>query len=181
VPPLKCFLFYTLTTVGTISGGYSLGTLGGISSTAFGINDSGKIVGHSDIGSSIDHAFLFDGTMTDIGTPPGASSWVNARDINNSDQIVGYYSNSTGYEQAYLYDGGTWINLPSLGGNSSNALEINDSGQIIGWAKTSSGEQHAVLWNPVAVVPEPVSSILFLIGGATLGLRGYARRKRQVV
>ena len=41
---------------------------------------------------------------------------------------------------------------------------------------------NVVSGNTVAtVVPEPVSSILFLTGGAALGLRSYVRRKRQAV
>jgi probable HAF family extracellular repeat protein len=69
------------------------------------------------------------------------------------------------------------IELGTLGGNFSEALAINDLGQIVGEAKTSTGEKHAVLWNPVSVVPEPVSSTLFLIGGGLLAGRRYLRKK----
>jgi probable HAF family extracellular repeat protein len=49
-----------------------LGTLGGSSSAAYGINAGGQVVGYSTIaGDSNYHGFLFDQNhMTDLGTYP---------------------------------------------------------------------------------------------------------------
>jgi len=76
-----------------------LGTLGdnGRYSSAKGINDSGQVVGYSRLNDGYDHAFLYDGTMHDLGTLwSGGSSY--AYDINNSGQVVG----SSGH--AFIYD-----------------------------------------------------------------------------
>lgn len=72
----------------------SLGHLGGSESDAYGINDSGQVVGRSWItGNTTPHAFLYDGSvMIDLNTLLQANSgWelTEARDINNLGQIVG--------------------------------------------------------------------------------------------
>ena len=67
-----------------------LGTLGGNTSEAFGINASGDVVGESYLSDDATmHAFLYShGKMTDIGSLPGASFTV-AKAINDRGQIVG--------------------------------------------------------------------------------------------
>src|SRR5215212_3985870 len=76
-----------------------LGTLGdnGRYSSATSINDSGQVVGYSRRNDGYDRAFLYDGTMQDLGAlwDPGSSV---AYDINNSGQVVG----SSGH--AFIYD-----------------------------------------------------------------------------
>src|SRR5215207_10175943 len=54
-----------------------LGTLGGTNSYAYGINDSGQVVGYSDTANSGPHAFLYDSTngMKDLGTLGGTNSY----------------------------------------------------------------------------------------------------------
>ena len=85
-----------------------LGTLGGSLSYAYGINDSGQVVGVSWItGNSTSHAFLYDGgNMIDLNTLlPTGSGWVlkSAYGINDSGQIVGYGSiNGSSDERAFL-------------------------------------------------------------------------------
>ena len=81
-----------------------LGTLSGGNSCAYGINNSGQVVGESN-SSNGSRAFLWqDNTMVDINSfLPENSGWVleNATDINDSGQIVGYgYYN--GQTRAFL-------------------------------------------------------------------------------
>jgi probable HAF family extracellular repeat protein len=67
-----------------------LGTLGGSSSGANGINDSGQVVGWAyPAGNGAEHAFLYSGgAMSDLGTLGGTIS--GASGINDSGQVVGY-------------------------------------------------------------------------------------------
>ncbi len=127
-----------------------IGTLGGNSSIAFSINDSGQMVGISNIkGQSDGHAFFYsNGSMKDLGTLGGIYS--AAYKINNNGDIVG---NSTlkGDEvlHTFLYSNGTMANLGSLGKYSSIAYGINMSGQIVGQAIIDSerGIAHGFLYS----------------------------------
>jgi probable HAF family extracellular repeat protein len=128
-----------------------LGTLGGGSSEAYGINDSGQIVGGSKTSSGEQHAFLYEnGQMKDLGTLGGGYSEATA--INNAGQVVGKSSTSSGEVHAFLYDSTNGMkDLGTLGGSggvnpSSYASDINNSGQVVGLAYTSSGERHAFLY-----------------------------------
>ncbi len=131
----------------------NLANLEGFSSEAFDINDSGQIVGRSQVNSldpfgnsfSPNHAFLWEnGTMTDLGTFGGVNS--SAFGINNRGQVVGSVENNSGEERAFLWQDGMITDLGTLGGSTSVAVRINDSSQIVGGAETSSGNQHAFLW-----------------------------------
>ena len=70
-----------------------LGTLGGVNSRAFGINNVDKIVGESDTPTGANHAFLSEGgAMTDLNDLlPANTGWQlnQARDINESAVIIG--------------------------------------------------------------------------------------------
>jgi probable HAF family extracellular repeat protein len=86
-----------------------LGTLGGIYSRAFGINDSGQVVGYSTIiGDSESHAFIYSNeTMIDLNsfTINGIDDWDHltvARSINNLGQIVGWGLKKDGSMPAFL-------------------------------------------------------------------------------
>src|SRR5271165_5942603 len=66
-----------------------LGTLGGTSSFAQAINNSGQIVGYSYMAGNVNmNAFLYcAGAMTDLGTLGGSDSFALA--INGAGQVVG--------------------------------------------------------------------------------------------
>jgi probable HAF family extracellular repeat protein len=60
-----------------------LGTLGGPTSAAYGVNNDGKVVGAADTDANGDaHAFLYDTAMRDLSTLPGRTTSA-ARAINN--------------------------------------------------------------------------------------------------
>ena len=109
-----------------------LGTLGGSSSDATGINDSGQVVGDSWLSTAANSgrdAFLYSGgSMTDLGTLGGDSY---ATGINDSGQVVGHlvYPTDQGFH-AFLYSSGSMTDLGT--GLISCATGINDSVRLSG-------------------------------------------------
>lgn len=127
-----------------------LGTLGGPQSFAYGINDSGQVVGSADTKSGHAHPFLYqNGQLTDLA-PLGLGGF--AADINNKGQIaigevVGKATGS-GAEPAtyslidlFVYQNGTMTDLGRLGDQTEPTF-INSSGEIVGtygFGATGSG------------------------------------------
>jgi probable HAF family extracellular repeat protein len=83
-----------------------LGTLGGDSSFAYGINDAGQMVGNSlTSGNASDHAFVYqNGRMADLNDLTPGSGWLLsvAYAINNNGLIVGFGVNPLGQGHAFL-------------------------------------------------------------------------------
>jgi probable HAF family extracellular repeat protein len=120
-----------------------LGTLGGQSAQAWGINDSGFVTGNSqttsDIGAT--HAFLWQkgARMLDLGTLAGDFSYGTF--INANNHVVGYSTidKENGRVHAFLHDGKEMLDLGSLGGASmqsdrSFALGVNVHDQVVGYS-----------------------------------------------
>jgi probable HAF family extracellular repeat protein len=123
-----------------------LGTLGGTSSWAFGMNNNGQVVGSSfprGTTTTINPYLYSNGRMTNLNTNGG---W--ATGINDSGQVVGTAvigSNS----HAFTYSNGHTTDLGTLGGIYSEGWAINKNGLAVGWAEFSrnSYSHHAVLYN----------------------------------
>ena len=141
-----------------------LGTFGGKGSIAFGINNSGQVVGGAMTKSGDVHAFLWQASrgMLDLGTLGGIGTI--AFGINKSGQVVGKtttqtlqaldaFLNVSGDEHAFLYSDGKMTDLntmidPASGWHLSSAAAINDQGQIVGSGINKAGQSHAFLLTP---------------------------------
>jgi probable HAF family extracellular repeat protein len=119
-----------------------LGTLGGGDySSAFGINDSGLVVGNSNTATGL-RAFSWtaSGGMHDLGALPGAVD-SQAYGVNNAGQVAGASGS-----HAVIFTNGGIQDLGTLGGTTSEAHGINNSGQVVGMSQTSDGSTHAFLF-----------------------------------
>lgn len=136
-----------------------LGTLGGSSSGATGINGAGQIVGYSrTAGDTYQHAFLYsNGQMTDLGVLPGGTD-SRADGINDSGVVTGTSSTTkpgTTYptpDHAFIYSGGRMTDLGNVSTsgqfvNFSHAGAINQSAQVTGWSNTDGGTPRAFLYS----------------------------------
>ena len=129
-----------------------LGTLGGDTSYAFGINDSGEVVGYSYLADNVTrHAFIWTvtGGMVDLGTLPGGA-WSQGEKINASGEISGeggrrqrrqvpfFWSPSTGFVTAPG---------PFEDGSGAYGFGINDAGVVTGQAYLRHDILYGILWS----------------------------------
>lgn len=116
-----------------------LGTLGGISSLAFAVNDSGWVTGAADRASGGYGAFIYSGGfMRDLGDLGGGASAGNG--INAKGEVVGEALIPPPQDEpwrAFLYTDGTMYDLNRLviggldGAVLNSARAINERGQIV--------------------------------------------------
>jgi len=144
-----------------------LGTLGGLNSEAWGVSNTGQVVGASETAGGRWHAFLWsDGVMTDLGTLGDQESYALA--INDVGQVVGWSQKTAEpfdanelyppvVHRAFLWQDGVMTDLGTLGGLNSEAYGITADGLVVGWSDTAAGsatdpnqaaQKHAFLWRP---------------------------------
>ena len=150
-----------------------LGTLGGTSSGARGINASGQVVGWAELtGNTAQHAFPWqNGRMTDLGTLSGTYS--TAYGINKSAQVVGsadLTGNTATHAFVWQQKGGmTDLNTELPAGSGwvlTTASGINDGGQIVG-SGTINGQTHAFLLTPSATTKQATRIVVSSFSSST--------------
>lgn len=156
---ILCVLLLPLTVVVPNASGevqYNLTDLGrlpeGSFSWAFGINDSGQIVGWADYnGGSNSCAFLWQnsGGMQYLSTLELQAQ--SAAAINNNGQVVGAALTATNSQCGFLWQvsNGMTAILPLPGDSSCHACNINNNGQVVGRSNRDYGQVHtqqAIIW-----------------------------------
>jgi probable HAF family extracellular repeat protein len=122
-----------------------LGTLGGATSVALGINNFGEVVGYSETADKQNHAFLYlaGGQLLDLGTLGGHVSYASR--IRDCGILVGHAAIPDGRMRAFIAAIGTFelFDLSSLdvrlAGPYSTASGINREGQVVGFTYTPGG------------------------------------------
>jgi probable HAF family extracellular repeat protein len=128
-----------------------LGTLGGATSSARGVNDSGQIVGGAATYGGYTHAYLYvGGQMSDLGTLGGHTS--EALAVNASGTVVGRAQLANGDTHAFTWRAGHMADIGTIGGSygggSSIASAVNINGIVAGQSSIAagSGVVHAFRW-----------------------------------
>jgi probable HAF family extracellular repeat protein len=162
------------TGTGNVNLGFVLGppvdTEQNSSSEAYGINNSGLIVGRSTDVVFVDNysylfATLFSTTNQDLGTLGGYSGGF-AYAINSRGEVVGVAPTTTGLGNATLFGTSPQFNM-SLSQYSSEARDINDSGLVVGYVSTSTGP-HATTFHNGAAFDLGVHDSGTHIGGSSI-------------
>lgn len=160
VVPVAVAQVYTITDIGTLpSGSFT---------SAYGINNLGRVVGKADIvnssGLTRERAFLWtrSGGLQDLGTLPSSdpsaekffSSWGNA--INDLGLVSGGSWHDIATDHGFLWSPAAGMQdlgtAPTPGNAGSNAQSINLWGQVVGTAFEPPGDvtpaspPHAFLW-----------------------------------
>jgi CSLREA domain-containing protein len=165
---------------GTVRGFFSdnggalkeIGTLGGLNTQAWGVNDNGAVVGQSQLANNQTRPFLWrdvnsDGLwqqseMIDLG-PVNGSTFGRGFSISNNNIVVGNSTDgATGFTLATMWrddnangiaDAGELRVLGNLGGSNANASGVNDNGYVCGTSESSGLSsnglpiQRAFLWH----------------------------------
>jgi len=129
-----------------------IGTLGGSSTNAVGLNNAGQLTGHSTMPSGLEHAFVWraGSGFVDLGSLPGApNSFATA--INNRGVVVGS-SDGAPFIPARAFRWSAADGLEDLGAftsgidSYSRAAALNDAGLITGNSNTPALDQEAFAW-----------------------------------
>ena len=109
----------------------NLPALGGTCSFAWGLNDTGDVVGSSCLlGDAVRHAVLWrHQTLTDLGVT-GPDTGSSASQINEHDDIAGGFSRTDGTVGAFFWRHGASLELGSLGGLTSSLVASARRGRL---------------------------------------------------
>ncbi|MDQ6619447.1 MAG: hypothetical protein M3Z31_07080 [Pseudomonadota bacterium] len=189
---------YAINTRGDIAGGFTsggaahafrylasntsisdLGTFGGTTGQAYGINVFGEVTGFAHTPSQDAHAFRYDNRgLTDLGTLGGSSSI--GRAISASGHVVGetYLAGNIG-PRAFLQDGTAMVDIGTLGGTVGRALAVNAADTIVGESTNAQGALHAFAYAVGSMID--LNSITSGLGGATLTTASAVNDSGQIV
>lgn len=130
-----------------LGGMTDLGTLGGYTGIAYGINDAGQVVGYSQTAQRTGHGFIWQGgVISDLGCPPTWKSVVPTA-INNQGRVAGYAITIDWRDRAFVWQDGMMTELvPPPGCDETWANDINDLGQVVGWAGAPGTPYRPIIW-----------------------------------
>jgi hypothetical protein len=123
------------------------------SQTAFGINNSGEIVGQfTNNATGATPGYLYRAGAYTILSPVGNAEVTNAQGVNDEGLVTGFYSTDGVHQHGFFYDSVTQSYTLPPDPNVANLfltqfLGLNDNGLAVGYYQTADGSQHGFLFN----------------------------------
>jgi probable HAF family extracellular repeat protein len=122
--------------------------IGATDGYAWGINNSGTVIGYSYFDNGPQRAWVWQNGVT-TWLPALPSTFIAsaaALAINDQGAVAGL-SNTASATHAVLWENGLPLDLGTLGGTYSYGLAINNKTQVVGWAETVPGQiADAYVW-----------------------------------
>ncbi len=121
--------------------------------TAFGINDTGVIVGqYTDSATGATPGYLLQNGIYTTLNPVVNALVTNAQSVNGNGQVAGFYSLDGVHQHGFLYNSLSQSFTLEPDPNVANIvltqfLSINDLGIVAGYYQTPDGSQHGFLFN----------------------------------
>lgn len=154
---------YNVTDLGTLPGGT-------LSQAEGGITDNGLIGGFSTVAGGTQHAVLWEGVITDIGTPGLGGPNSRALGVNEWGQASGKAETSTPDPNGedfcgfgthliclpFLRQDGVLTPLPTMGGNNGTAGRVNNRGEVGGIAENTTPDSTCPAAGPQVLQEKPV-------------------------
>jgi probable HAF family extracellular repeat protein len=142
------------TPIAVENGEYTFLSVGaGVNGTAFGINESGTLVGVvSGSATGTDSAAIWQKDSSgqyQLTANTFGFDQATLRDLNNAGDMIGQVTSGTGSavtSSPFLIRNGEFVNLGSLGGNTGATNGINEFGQVVGASQIASGTNRAYVY-----------------------------------
>jgi probable HAF family extracellular repeat protein len=109
----------------------------GFQGAAYGINNSGTIVGSRPTATGSTPFIYRHGVLQELGNLGGRNG--QALSVNSHGTVVGSSQNANGDTRGFIYKDGGMVALGTFGGAISMASDINNRGTIVGSAQDSTG------------------------------------------
>ncbi len=182
--PYRAFRWVPNIERGTVGTVLDLPDFGGGSGRALGINNAAQIVGYASTAGQAERAFLFDGTLHDLGVPSGwNTSYAHAVNDAQPRLVIGAAQQSPFARAAFVWTvaaagAGYTISvsdpLPGLGGSpngqSTEAAAVNGAGTIVGGAYSPANQQRPVRWSAGSLAPTELALEPGQVGGFVHGV-----------
>jgi uncharacterized membrane protein len=113
-------------------------------SAAFGVNNSGAVVGMYVDGAGLRHGYLATETSFQTLNYPGAFETIPSQ-LNDAGTVVGQYVDTAGFLHGFVFQSGQFTPLDFPGAVDTGALDVNLNGDIVGAFDTPDFNNHGFL------------------------------------
>jgi len=149
--PNRAFLWTPTTPRGSVGTAMDLGDLGGGAAEAWGMNQSGQVVGSSVTSAGATHAFLWEGgsmhelpaSGTAVRDVPNDLNDGPTRIVVGGEETVGVGLLWTVSGSGSSFQASSPVVLPGFSGTGSFAFAVNDAGVVVGYGYAAGRNQPA--------------------------------------